>query len=222
MKHGKKFYWYVSLYLDGAAPQKQISQTKGFKTGNSAGDLLFWMVKTWPFQRLELWPPDGGVFLGHLWSTWSRLFFLTVFQGGNLSFKVLGALAQGECNGLPTPFCSPKKERPMVFGFPPESKLEPKKTVDGRNPAITSWGWLFIPLFTGFFYIPGPRWCRISSINRMIPGKEDLICNSHFRCSAGQSKKLIIFGLVRWDLHDKKSWKKNTKHTFISTTKPLW
>ena len=25
----------------------------------------------------------------------------------------------------------------------------------GRNPAITSWGWWFIPLSTGFSYIPG-------------------------------------------------------------------
>ena len=27
---------------------------------------------------------------------------------------------------------------------------------------LTSWGWWFIPLFTGFIH---PRWCRISSIN---------------------------------------------------------
>ena len=26
--------------------------------------------------------------------------------------------------------------------------------VDARNPAFTSWGWLFIPLFTRFLYIP--------------------------------------------------------------------
>ena len=123
---------------------------------------------------------------GHLEAP-GRLFFLTVFQGGNLSFKVLGALAQGECNGLPTPFCSPKKERPMVFGFPPKSKLEAKKTVDGRNPP-NQLRLVVYPIIYRIFYIPGPRWCRISSINRMIPGKKDLICNSHFRCSAGQSK----------------------------------
>ena len=39
-------------------------------------------------------------------------------------------------------------------------------TVDGRNPAITSWGWWFISDYLqGFIH---PWWCRISSINIFI------------------------------------------------------
>ena len=41
--------------------------------------------------------------------------------------------------------------------------------VDGKN-YCTSWGWLFIPQFTGGFI--QVRWCRISSINKKVDGQD--------------------------------------------------
>ena len=48
-------------------------------------------------------------------------------------------------------------------------------TVDGWNPAFTSWGWLVVyPIIYGVLYIP--RWYGISSINSSLDifGKDEV------------------------------------------------
>ena len=132
MKHWYWLFW-MKPYAESPSKSSMILRSPG--DSKSSGHLVVQRV------TLRIHPQQLKDFEVHLHRDERGLFF-NFFGSSKLREKLL----------ISTIRCSNKSR----FQIP--IKIPIPTTVDGRNLAITSWGWLFIPLFTRLYVHPRRWW----------------------------------------------------------------